>query len=155
MEAEEIVDTGEVGQVIIGIVIITVLAVILCVVLIRLVSVFFQRLQRKQKKLHLRFFENVIRVVIILVSVLFIFSGIDGVSRIYRLVFGSTVVLTGVLGLAAQHVLRDIFAGVALSISQPFEIGDRILLSDIEKPCVVEDMTMRHVVLKRRRRQMS
>ena len=124
------------------------MAVILFIALIRLVSVLFHRLQRKQKKLHLRFFENVIRVVIILVFVLFLISGIDGISRVYHLVFGSTVVLTGVLGLAAQHVLRDIFAGVTLSISRPFEIGDRILLSDIEKPCVVEDMTMRHVVLK-------
>lgn len=147
-EEEMVVETGIVGQTVVGSIIVVVLAVILCGVLIRLVSVFFKRLQRKQKKLHLRFLENVIRVVIILVFVLFIFSGVDGISRVYRLVFGSTVVLTGVLGLAAQHVLRDIFAGVMLSVSRPFEIGDRILLSDVEKPCVVEDMTMRHVVLK-------
>ena len=95
-EEEMVVETGIVGQTVVGSIIVVVLAVILCGVLIRLVSVFFKRLQRKQKKLHLRFLENVIRVVIILVFVLFIFSGIDGISRIYRLVFGSTVVLTGV-----------------------------------------------------------
>lgn len=147
-EAEASIKSVDAGEFILANIIAIAVITIAGIIAFRLVSFIFERLQRNQKKLHLRFFENVIRAAIIVYFVLVAFSGMEGIERIYRLVFSSSVVLTGIVGLAAQNILRDIFAGVMLSISKPFEIGDRVLLSDLDKPCVVEDMTMRHVVLK-------
>jgi small-conductance mechanosensitive channel/CRP-like cAMP-binding protein len=39
-------------------------------------------------------------------------------------------VLLGVLGLALQDVLRDAFAGIALSLEEPFRLGDWVELED-------------------------
>ncbi|MBR6089593.1 MAG: mechanosensitive ion channel family protein [Anaerolineaceae bacterium] len=63
-------------------------------------------------------------------------------------IFGSAAVLTAVIGFAAQDVIRDILAGIQISIYKPFDIGDRIEGGDGTSG-VVENITMRHVVLKR------
>ncbi len=123
-------------------------ATALAVVLLKVNSVIFKKLQFRQKKLHLRFFENAMRALIILFCMLWALSGSQGLTRLYRLIFGSTVVLTGIIGLAGQDILKDVLAGVMLSICRPFDIGDRILLSEVDKACTVEDMTLRHVVLR-------
>ncbi len=63
-------------------------------------------------------------------------------------VFGSAAVLTAVIGFAGQDILKDILAGIQISIYKPFDIGDRIeTLEGITG--VVENITMRHVVIKR------
>ncbi|MBQ7677552.1 MAG: mechanosensitive ion channel, partial [Lachnospiraceae bacterium] len=125
-----------------------VIAIVIGIVLLNINSAIFKRLQVHQKKLHLRFFENVIRIVIVIFLLLWAFSETDMGHRLYQMAFGSTVVLTGVLGLAGKDVLQDIFAGIMLSIGRPFEIGDRILINGVDKACSVEDMTLRHVVLR-------
>ena len=124
------------------------IAIVIGFVLIRLNNLFFLHLQARKKSLHLRFFESVIRVIIVIFLALWAFSSTQTGQQLYRMVFGSTVVLTGVIGLAAQNVLKDIFAGILLSIARPFDIGDRILFPAIEKASTVEDMTLRHVVLR-------
>ena len=123
-------------------------SLIFCAVVIKVCDVIFDSLQRDKRILHLRFFENIIRIGVIFLTVLFVSSGIDGLESFFRLMFSSTVVATAIIGLAGQDILRNIFAGVMMSISHPFEIGDRILLSEVDKPCIVEDMTMRHVILR-------
>ena len=60
---------------------------------------------------------------------------------------GGTAILSAVLAFAAQDTIRDILAGLMLSINKPFEIGDRIELSD-GTAGIVEDMTVRHIVLR-------
>ncbi|MCR4892035.1 MAG: mechanosensitive ion channel family protein [Lachnospiraceae bacterium] len=108
----------------------------------------FRHLQKNQQTIHLRFFEKVIRVLLIIVAVLLMFYGIEGTQRLWTMAFGSTVLIGGVLGLAGKDILKDILAGLMISIYKPFELGDRVLLKDIEKPSTVDDITIRHTVLK-------
>jgi small-conductance mechanosensitive channel len=63
-------------------------------------------------------------------------------------VLGSATVIAAVLGFAAQDVIKDILAGVQISIYKPFDIGDRIELEN-GTAGIVENITMRHVVIKR------
>lgn len=63
-------------------------------------------------------------------------------------IFGSAAVLTAIIGFAAQDVIKDILAGLQISIYKPFDIGDRIEM-DNGTTGIVENITMRHVVLKR------
>ena len=108
----------------------------------------FRHLQLRGKKIHLTFFERVVRIIIMVMAVLIIIAGFDGIERFWRMVFSSTVVIGGIIGFAAQGIIKDILAGLMLSMHHPFEIGDRILLSDIEMPCVVEDLTISHTILR-------
>ncbi len=122
--------------------------IVVTFILIQLNKSFFKYLQRDKRSLHLRFFQNLTHAGIIVLAILFALYELDFTNRIYSMLFSSTVVITAVIGLAAQNILQDAFAGIALSINHPFEIGDRIILADVPKPCIVEDMTMRHVVLR-------
>lgn len=55
-------------------------------------------------------------------------------------ILASTAVLAAIVGLAAQHTLGNLVAGVQLAISQPFRIGDRIGFE--EKEGRVTDITL-------------
>jgi Small-conductance mechanosensitive channel len=51
-----------------------------------------------------------------------------------------------VVGLAAQSSLSNVVAGILISISQPFRIGDAVMFRD--EYCYVEDMRLVHTVLR-------
>lgn len=51
-----------------------------------------------------------------------------------------------VIGLAAQSSLSNVVAGILVSISQPFRIGDAVMFRD--EYCYVEDMRLVHTILR-------
>ena len=53
-------------------------------------------------------------------------------ERVATGILASTAVLAAIVGLAAQHTLGNLVAGVQLAISQPFRIGDRISFDENE-----------------------
>lgn len=66
----------------------------------------------------------------------------------------SVILLSGlgigsvVLGLAAQESLKDFFGSFALVIGDAFEVGDFIECVDKVVSGTVEDITMRHTVIR-------
>jgi len=70
--------------------------------------------------------ENLFRVAAAIVLVVFVFT-ILGVNLTAALIGAGFLGI--VLGLAAQQVLGNIFAGFSLLVSKPFEIGDRVTLA--------------------------
>ena len=53
-------------------------------------------------------------------------------ERLATGILASTAVLAAIVGLAAQHTLGNVVAGVQLAVSQPFRIGDRISFDENE-----------------------
>lgn len=53
-------------------------------------------------------------------------------NRLATGILASTAVLAAIVGLAAQHTLGNMIAGVQLVVSQPIRIGDRICFEEIE-----------------------
>lgn len=49
---------------------------------------------------------------------------------------------------AAQQVLADVISGVMLSWSRPFNIGEKMVISSLGISGVVEDLTVRHTVIR-------
>jgi len=76
---------------------------------------------------------------------------------ILQFVFGQSVTalatLSGaaalILGMSAQSTLGEMFAGLAISISHPFKVGDWVQVGSLEEGQVV-DQTWRHVVIRTR-----
>ena len=112
----------------------------------RLNSVVFKRIQKKQPGLHLLFFERINSACIIIVGVIMIFSVFGGIGSVWKSMLGGTAIISGVLAFAAQDTIKDILAGLMISIYKPFEVGNRIELDD-GTAGIVKDITMRHVVL--------
>jgi small-conductance mechanosensitive channel len=69
---------------------------------------------------------NFIQIVLVLV-ILAVISGLFGLN-IYVILAGAGFGAI-VLGLAAQQVLGNIFAGISLIISRPFDVGDRVTMT--------------------------
>lgn len=61
-------------------------------------------------------------------------------ERVATGILASTAVLAAIVGLAAQHTLGNLVAGVQLAVSQPFRIGDRISFE--ERDGRVTDITL-------------
>ena len=53
-----------------------------------------------------------------------------------------------VIGFAAQAVLADVIAGMVLSFAKPFDVGERIVLENMGIAGIVENITMRHTVIR-------
>ena len=108
---------------------------------------FFRNLRKKRKELHLAFFERLATAAIIVACVILAFSAINGASSVWKTLLGGTAIVSAVLAFAAQDVIKDILAGLVISVNKPFALGDRIVLED-GTAGIVEDMTTRHVVLR-------
>ena len=103
----------------------------------------FRRLRKKRgKKSHLVFLEGVINAYIIIIAVIIPLAG----DSIKKSILGSAAVLTAVVGFAGQDIIKDMLAGLLISIYKPFDIGDRIELED-GTVGIVESITLRHVVI--------
>ena len=107
---------------------------------------FFRRLQKERKNLNLTFLEKLIEVLIVIAIIILAISAFSGARTIWGTLLGGTAVVSAVIAFAAQDVIKDVLAGLMISVYKPFEIGNRIELED-GTAGIVEDITMRHVVL--------
>ena len=106
----------------------------------------FRHIQKKYSRLHLRFFERTSSVIIVTIGVLLVFSIWGGFNSVWKTLIGGTAIISAVLVFTAQDIIKDVLAGLMLSINKPFEIGNRIKLED-GTTGIVTDITLRHVVL--------
>ena len=126
--------------------IVAAVAAVVCWVLLKVVKVSFQKLRKRNNGLHIRFLEQAVRLLIIVAAVVLTLSSLGGFSTVWQTFLGGTAIFSGVLAFAGQGVIKDILAGLMISINRPFEIGNRIELEDGTSG-IVQDITMRHVVL--------
>lgn len=111
----------------------------------KLIHAVFRKIEEKRgRSMSLEFLERLVSFGVTFFFIILPFNWDD----IGQSVFSSAAVLTAVIGFAAQDVIKDILAGIQISIYKPFDIGDRIKL-DNGTAGIVENITMRHVVLKR------
>lgn len=115
-------------------------------VLTRINKAAFRRIRRKKSGIYLSFLEHFNSALIVIVFVIIAISSFSGFKSVWQTMLGGTAVISAVLAFAAQDVIKDILAGLMISIHHPFEVGDRIVL-DNGTFGIVESMTMRHVVL--------
>ena len=107
----------------------------------------FKKIQEKHSGIHLKFFEKVNSALIVLFCLILGLSVLSGTQTVWQTIFGGTAIVSAVLIFAAQDTIKDILAGLMISVYKPFEIGDRIVLED-GSTGVVENITLRHVVLR-------
>lgn len=122
-------------------------ALLIAWILMRINKRIFREIQKNNKEgLHLIFFQRVISLTILIACIIIAFSTFGGVTSVWKTLLGGTAIISAVLAFAAQDVIKDILAGLMISIYKPFEIGDRIEL-DNGMTGVVKDISMRHVVM--------
>ncbi len=106
----------------------------------------FKRLEKKQKGLHISFFRKFVNIIIAIGVIVLGISAFAGADNVWKTALGGTSIVIAVLTFAAQDVIKDILAGIMISIYKPFDIGDRIELEN-GTAGIIEDITLRHVVI--------
>lgn len=116
--------------------------------------IIFRKIYRVRKLLYIRFFERIFSAVILGGGLFLALSSYGGFQTIWKTMLGGTAIVSAVLIFAAQDIIRDILAGLMISLFNPFEIGNRIQLEN-GTTGIVRDITMRHVVLQLQDTQVS
>lgn len=120
------------------------LYILLFLGLLKLNRRIFKKIERKKgHSISLQFLQKTITLALI---VFFIVIPMGG-KKVTQSLLGSTAVVAAVVGLAANEVLKNMFAGLEISLYKPFDVGSRIMLED-GTTGIVDSLNLRHVVLK-------
>ena len=82
----------------------------------------FKRIKKSKNSIHIAFLEKLNVAVIIIACIILAFSAVDGATSIWRTLLGGTAIISAVLAFAAQDVIKDILAGLMISVHKPFGI---------------------------------
>ena len=126
---------------------IIIVSIILVWAVSKIVKGIIRKIGKKKKALHIVFFGNVASFAVAVAVIILIVSSFNGANVVWKTMLGGTAIVSAVLAFAAQDVIKDILAGLMISLNKPFDIGDRIVLDD-GTAGIVEDMTLRHVVIR-------
>ena len=97
---------------------------------------------------HNKFIKNMLSAVIWLTGIILALNWLPQFTTVITtLVAGSGLVIL-VIGLAAQESLGNTFSGLFISMFKPFEVGDRVNLTSVDITGFIEDITLRHTVIR-------
>ena len=120
---------------------------IICIVAFLLLKV-IGRGFKQPDKIHLKFLKSFLQVAVCVLALLCILNNFEGFQTFSTTILTSSGLIIAVLGFACQSSLTDFIAGVLISFFKPFEINDRITLKDQNIAGTIEDITIRHTVIK-------
>jgi len=120
--------------------------IVLVWILMRANRMVFREIRKRREGLDLRFFERVSAAAILIGGTILAFSVFGGIGSVWKTLLGGTAIFSAVLAFAAQDVIKDILAGLMISLYKPFEVGNRVELES-GTTGIVRDITMRHVVI--------
>lgn len=125
-----------------------IIIVIISLVLIRVNQKIFSWVLKKQNKIHINFLSGIITASIIFLSISLIGMQFESTKGIFQSILKSSGLFVAVAGFAAQQTLNNIISGLMLSVSKPFDIGERINLVNSNITGIIETITLRHTVIK-------
>ena len=126
-----------------GIILVVVTAFIVLIVM----HFVYRNFVKTSDKIHRRFIAKLINLIVVLVILSSIWGYFDPNMNIQSILLKGSALIVAILGFAAQPAISDLICGFLISINKPFEIGDYIIPEGMD-PGVVEDITLRHTVLR-------
>lgn len=101
-----------------------------------------------QEGLHTKYLKKIVKALIIIYTIGLAISQIPTTGSAFSVLLASSGLLVTILGFAAQESLGDVINGLFMSLFKPFEIGDRITLVNNKISGFIEDITLRHTVIR-------
>lgn len=105
-------------------------------------------LNDNKEEIHKKFAYKIGKVVVCILSLYGVLLQLPFMKEFVSLLGTSSSLLVAVLGFAAQEALGNIVSGIFISFSKPFNIGDRVVISEKDVTGIVEDITIRHTVVR-------
>jgi small-conductance mechanosensitive channel len=94
------------------------------------------------------FLQNAVSFIVFICATLFIFYRVPALHTLGKTLFAGAGIAAAVIGFASQEAFSNIISGVFIVIFKPFSVGDYIKLLSSQQIGVVEDITIRHTVIK-------
>lgn len=121
--------------------------IIICCITFLLLKI-INKVFKNPEKIYLKFTRSFLQVFICIIAIICILNNFDGFKTFSSTILTSSSLLVVVLGFAFQSSLTDFIAGIFISFFKPFDINDRITLKDQNISGIIEDITIRHTVIK-------
>jgi small conductance mechanosensitive channel len=94
------------------------------------------------------FLQNAVSFLVFICATLVIFYRVPALHTIGKTLFAGAGIAAAVIGFASQEAFSNIISGVFIVIFKPFSVGDYIKLLSSSQIGVVEDITIRHTIIK-------
>jgi len=98
--------------------------------------------------LHTKYTQTIAKLIVMLVCIGLIANYFPNTKRALSVILASSGLIVAVLGFAAQESLSNMINGLFISIFKPFEIGNRVTLINSGITGNIEDLTLRHTVIR-------
>ncbi len=125
--------------------------VVACFVLLFISRLVFDRfLLKRHNQVHLIYLKNAINAVIVTVCVYSCLEQFDITRDISKTLLQSGSLIIAVATFAAQQALGNIISGFAVSISKPFEVGQKVKVvsaGTVLAEGIITDITLRHTII--------
>ncbi|MBN1252424.1 MAG: mechanosensitive ion channel family protein [Bacteroidales bacterium] len=125
------------------------IAVTIATILRKLIGLFVSKYSEKLKTdpTNFSFLKNSVGFIIYTAAIIFIFLKIPYLKSLGAALFAGAGIVAVVVGFASQKAFANIISGIFILIFKPFKISDIIEISN-EKKGVVEEITLRHTIIK-------
>lgn len=97
---------------------------------------------------HAAFFRRIAAVAVLLVALMLICMQVKQLRSVAASLLASSGVLAVIIGFAAQQAMANVVGGFFISVFKPISLGDRIRLPEKDVEGVVEDLSLRHTVIR-------
>lgn len=132
----------------IAIVLIVIVTMVVNTVLDKLIDRTIRRKRKKNVTTLLMFIKRIKKLVLYGLMILLALGQFDAFHKFSVTLLSGLGIGSVVLGLAAQESLKDFFGSFALVIGDAFEVGDFIECPNQGVSGTVEDITMRHTIIR-------
>ncbi len=133
---------------VIAVVVILVVAFILNRVIDSVINRTIRHKRKKNVTTLLMFIKRIKKVVICSLAILICLTQFDVFNSFSVTILSGLGIGSVVVGLAAQESLKNFFGSVAIVTGNPYEVGDFIECVDKAVSGTVEDITMRHTIIR-------
>jgi small conductance mechanosensitive channel len=94
------------------------------------------------------YFRRIVVAVVVLLAGMGILMQVKPLKSVGASLLASSGVIAVILGFAAQQAMANIVGGFFISVFRPFSLGDRVRLPGHDIEGVVEDISLRHTVIR-------
>jgi len=102
----------------------------------------------KETTIHQKFIKNVAFAIVWVIGVIMALGQLPNFADAAVALAAGSGLVAITIGLAAQESLSNAFNGVIISLFRPFEVGDRVHLVNANITGFIEDITIRHTVIR-------
>lgn len=124
-----------------------ILVLIITFLIVKVAKKIFSKSKVKNTLIH-KFIKNITIYLLYLIGIITSISQLPQLNQITKTIIAGSGIIALAVSLSAQESLNNIISGLFIILFKPFDVGDRITLVNSNITGTVEDITLRHTVIK-------